>query len=171
VQRAVADATPLAEAEGRLRGMLCRILEYSFQECATEFSRVWQRTGSSRFGRRPTAWLTKFDRHLLSRWFFAFRVLAHVQSPKRQSYSNRNRAPTVMSCAMPCEQDRCRFACCSATRDFPGPCDFVSEPARIQGSATGRGLGSPLVAPVARCMISIKRKREGVPTELYAGVS
>jgi hypothetical protein len=31
------------------------------------------------------------------------RVLAHVQSPKRQNYSNRNRAPTVMSCAMPCE--------------------------------------------------------------------
>jgi hypothetical protein len=41
----------------------------------------------------------------LIRWFFAFWVLAHMQSPKRQSYSNRNRAPTVMRCAVPCEQD------------------------------------------------------------------
>ena len=32
-------------------------------------------------------------------------LLAHVQSPKRHSYSNRNRTPTVMSCTVPCEQD------------------------------------------------------------------
>jgi hypothetical protein len=32
-------------------------------------------------------------------------LLADVQSPKRQSYSNHDRAPTVMSCAVPCEQD------------------------------------------------------------------
>jgi hypothetical protein len=38
------------------------------------------------------------------RWFFGFRILAHVQSPKGQSYSNRNRAPTVMGCAVPCDQ-------------------------------------------------------------------
>jgi hypothetical protein len=42
---------------------------------------------------------------LLGRWFLGFRILAQVQSPKRQSYSNRNRAPTVMSCAVPREQD------------------------------------------------------------------
>ena len=62
------------------------------KNAATEFSRAW-----------PTD-VHHVKSYFSGRWFFGFRILAHVQSPKRQSYSNRNRAPTVMSCTVPCDQ-------------------------------------------------------------------